>query len=155
MWRKGNEALIRVPPEATDKSLYERLGGHAGIWKLIQPFYADVRQHALLGPIFNSHVKDWDAHLAKIAEFWSLQAGGESKYPGGFAGAHMSLGLQPEHFQNWIALWECNNARQLPPVEAAEMNALAHELGRRLFAMTQGRNPPAGLRGFHFSKPAC
>lgn len=135
-------------------SLYERLGGHDGILKLIQPFYADVRQHALLGPIFNSHIKDWDAHLAKITEFWALQAGGKSKYPGGFAGAHMGLDLQPEHFQNWIALWEFNNARSLPLQEAAELNALAHELGRRLFAMTQGRNPQAGLRGFQFSKPA-
>ncbi len=133
------------------RSLYERLGGHDGILKLIKPFYADVRQHELLGPIFNAHIQDWPAHLEKIADFWALQAGGESKYRGGFAGAHMRLGLQPEHFQNWIALWEYNNARSLPPSEAAEMNALAHELGRRLFALTQGRNPSAGLRGFQFS----
>lgn len=137
--------------ETSNRSLYERLGGHDGILKLIKPFYADVRQHNLLGPIFNSHIQDWSAHLEKIADFWALQAGGESKYPGGFARAHMGLGLQPEHFQNWLALWEFNNARSLPPQEAAEMNALAHELGRRLFAMTQGRNPNAGLRGFNFS----
>ena len=65
----------------------------------------------------------------------------------------MSLGLQPEHFQNWLALWEFNNARSLPPTEAAALNALAHELGRRLFALTQGRNPSSGLRGFDFTKP--
>ena len=134
-------------------SLYERLGGHDGILKLIQPFYADVRQHELLGPIFNAHIQDWPAHLNKIADFWALQAGGESRYPGGFARAHSNLGLRPEHFQSWLALWEFNNARQLPPTEAAALNALAHELGRRLFAMTQGRNPDAGLRGFQFSKP--
>jgi hemoglobin len=139
--------------QTSGKPLYERLGGHAGILKLIRPFYADVRQHALLGPIFNAHIKDWDAHLTKITDFWALQAGGKSNYPGGFAGAHMGLGLQPEHFQNWIALWEYNNARSLPAQEAAELNALAHELGRRLFAMTQGRNPHAGLRGFQFSPP--
>ena len=34
-------------------TLHERLGGHEGILKLIQPFYADVRQHAVLGPICN------------------------------------------------------------------------------------------------------
>ena len=135
-------------------TLYTRLGGHDGILKLIKPFYADVRQHEILGPIFNAHIQDWPAHLEKITDFWALQAGGESEYRGGFAGAHMGLGLQPEHFQNWIALWEFNNARSLRPQEAAEMNALAHELGRRLFAMTQGQNPPAGLRGFQFSKPA-
>jgi hemoglobin len=136
-----------------DQSLCERLGGHAGILKLLKPFYADIRQHALLGPIFHAHIQDWDAHLVKIADFWALQTGGESRYRGGFAGAHMGLGLQPEHFQNWLALWEFNNARSLPAREASEMNALAHELGRRLAAMTQGRNPNAGLRGFHFSPP--
>lgn len=134
-------------------SLYRRLGGHDGILKLIKPFYADVRQHALLGPIFNAQIKDWDAHLAKIADFWALQAGGESRYAGGFARVHMGLGLKPEHFQNWLALWEFNNARMLAPQEAAEMNALAHELGRRLFAMTQGRNPSLTLRGLQFAPP--
>ena len=122
-------------------SLYERLGGHKGILKLLKPFYIDVQQHAVLGPIFNSHIQDWPAHLDKITEFWALQTGGESKYRGGFAGAHISLGLQPEHFQQWLGLWEFNNARQLPPKEAAEMTALAHEFGRRLFAVTQGRLP--------------
>ena len=146
--------MIRVTQENPSLSLYERLGGHDGILKLIKPFYADVRQHELLGPIFNAHIQDWPAHLNKIADFWALQAGGESRYQGGFARAHMSLGLRPEHFQNWIALWEFNNARSLPPQEAGEMNALARDLGRRLFAMTQGRNSSAGLSGFQFSKPA-
>ena len=122
-------------------SLYARLGGHDGILKLLKPFYIDVRQHAVLGPIFNSHIQDWPAHLDKITEFWALQTGGESKYRGGFAGAHISLGLQPEHFQQWLGLWEFNAQRQLPPPEAAEMIALAHEFGRRLFAVTQGRRP--------------
>jgi len=122
-------------------ALYNRLGGHEGILKLIKTFYVDVRQHAVLGPIFNAHIPDWPAHLDKITEFWALQTGGESRYRGGFAGAHMSLGLQPEHFQHWLGLWEWNNARQLAPREADEMNARAQELGRRLFTMTQNPRP--------------
>lgn len=121
----------------SDVSLYERLGGHEGILKLIKPFYIDVRQHAVLGPIFNAHIEDWPAHLDKITEFWALQTGGESRYRGGFAGAHMPLGLKPEHFQMWLGLWEFNASRQLPPTEAAEMKALAHEFARRLFSVTQ------------------
>lgn len=120
-------------------SLYERLGGHDGILKLLKSFYTDVRQHAVLGPIFNAQIQDWPAHLEKITEFWALQTGGPSRYRGGFAGAHLSLGLQPEHFQHWLGLWEFNNDRSLAAREAAEMNALAHEFGRRLFAVTQGR----------------
>ncbi len=129
----------------TNSSLYERLRGHEGILKLIKPFYIDVRQHAVLGPIFNSHIQDWPAHLANITEFWALQAGGPSKYRGGFGAAHVSLGLKPEHFQHWLGLWEFNNARQLPPSEAGEMTSLAQEFGRRLLTMTQKqRSAPYG-----------
>ena len=54
-------------------SLYERLGGHDGLLKLLHYFYADVRQHRVLGPIFNAHIDDWPAHIAKIAEFLSAR----------------------------------------------------------------------------------
>lgn len=123
--------------------LYERLGGHDGILKLLKPFYVDVRQHRVLGPVFNAHIDDWPAHLEKIADFWALQTGGPARYRGGFAGAHLSLGLQTEHFQHWLGLWELNNGRQLAPREAGELNARAQELGRRLFTMTQNRRPCA------------
>jgi hemoglobin len=130
----GNKNLIFMSETPT---LYERLGGHEGILKLLKPFYADVRQHAVIGPIFNSHIQDWPAHFEKITEFWALQAGGPSRYPGGFAGAHLTLGLQAEHFQHWLGLWEFNNARSLPSSEAAEMNALAQRLAGRLFQVTR------------------
>lgn len=121
-------------------TLYERLGRHDGIHRLLQSFYIDVRQHAVLGPIFNRQIHDWPAHLEKITEFWALQTGGPSAYRGGFGAAHLSLGLQPEHFQHWLGLWEFNNARHLAPAEAGEMNALAHKFGRRLLAMVRGRS---------------
>ncbi|MFA6546680.1 MAG: group III truncated hemoglobin [Limisphaerales bacterium] len=122
------------------RTLYERLGGHEGILKLIRTFYVDVRQHARLGPVFNAHIPDWPAHLDKIADFWALQTGGTSRYRGGFAGAHLPLGLRAEHFQDWLGLWELNNGRHLAAREAEEMNALAHELGRRLLAVTENRS---------------
>jgi hemoglobin len=127
-----------------EPSLYERLGGNEGILKLIKAFYVDARQHAVLGPIFNSHIHDWPAHLDKIADFWALQSGGPTRYRGGFAGAHMSLGLEAEHFQHWLGLWEWNNGRHLAPREAQELNAIAHEMGRRLFTVTRNRRPFAG-----------
>lgn len=120
-------------------SLYDRLGGHDGILKLIKSFYVDARQHAVLGAIFNSHIRDWPAHLDKIADFWALQSGGPTRYRGGFAGAHMSLGLEAEHFQHWLGLWELNNGRHLALREAGELNAIAHEMGRRLFTVTRKR----------------
>lgn len=119
--------------------LYERLGGHEGILNLIKPFYADVRQHAVLGPIFHARSPDWSAHWEKIADFWALPTGGESPYRGGLAGAHLSLGLEAEHCQHWLGLWELNDARSLPPPAAGEMNELAHRLASRLFTVARNR----------------
>jgi hemoglobin len=30
-----------------------------------------VRTDALLGPVFNRAIQDWDAHLDKLPAFWS------------------------------------------------------------------------------------
>jgi hemoglobin len=119
--------------------LYKRLGGHEGILRLIKPFYVDVRQHAVLGPIFNAQIQDWPAHLENITEFWARQTGGPSRYPGGFAGAHLPLGIQPSDLQHWLGLWEWNCRRQLAPAEADEMIALAARIGGQLQKILSGR----------------
>lgn len=125
-----------------EMTLYERLGGHEGILRLIKPFYIDVRQHAVLGPIFNARIQDWPAHLMHITEFWARQTGGPSQYPGGFAGAHLSLGIQPTDLQSWLQLWEWNCRRHLAASEADELIALAGRIGQQLQRILSGR---AGL----------
>jgi hemoglobin len=116
--------------EAT--SLYERLGGHRGLSRLLHSFYADVRQHAVIGPIFNAKIHDWPAHILKITEFWARATGGPSMYAGQMPMKHLTLGLQPEHFQHWLQLWDFNCRRNLGEVEAEEMSNLAHGIGARL-----------------------
>src|ERR1051326_8418498 len=44
-------------------SLYDRIGDQGGIAALLRHFYADVRQHQLIGPISNRRIRDWPAHL--------------------------------------------------------------------------------------------
>ena len=121
------------------ETLYQRLGGHEGILRLLHPFYADVRQHAILGPIFNARIHDWPAHLAKITEFWARQTGGPSGYGGGFAAAHLPLGIGAEHFAHWLRLWDINCRRNLAEADAREMSALAHALAARLQAIVAGQ----------------
>jgi hemoglobin len=77
-------------------SLYERMGEFEGILAFLKPFYADVRQHAELGPVFNKTIQNWPEHMDRIAAFWSRLTGGPSNYDGGFAGAHLRLGIPPE-----------------------------------------------------------
>ena len=121
-------------------TLYSRIGGAEGLSELLRHFYADVRQHGVLGPVFNSRIQDWPAHLAKIGEFWARQTGGPSAYAGGFAAAHLPLGIGPEHFQHWLALWDFNCRRRLTESDALEMIALAHQLGERLQMVLSGRS---------------
>ena len=131
-----------VPPP-----LFERIGGKEGIARLLHYFYADVRQHEVLGPIFNAKIHDWPAHLAKIGEFWARQTGGPSRYAGGFGAAHLRLGIQPEHFEHWLTLWDWNCRRHLPPTQAEEMSAIAHRLGSNLKSILLGRSG-LGIGGF-------
>jgi hemoglobin len=115
-----------------DPKLFDRIGGQAELSKLLRYFYADVRQHQLIGPVFNEHIKDWPAHLAKIGEFWARVTGGPSNYSGQMPAKHLTLGLDPHHFAAWLQLWDSNCRCYLQPREAQEMSALAHEIGLRL-----------------------
>ena len=42
----------------------------AQIETVVHAFYAAVRSHQVLAPIFASHITDWPAHETKIALFW-------------------------------------------------------------------------------------
>jgi hemoglobin len=121
-------------------SLYQRVGGREGIARLLRLFYADVRQHQVIGPVFNERIKDWPAHIAKISEFWARVTGGPSAYSGQTPLKHLSLGLEPHHFAAWLALWDANCRSYLQPREAEEMSRLAHEIGRRLRSIVSREN---------------
>ena len=49
---------------------------------LVDAFYAKVRSDAVLGPIFNARIHDWDEHLAKLADFWSSIVMMSGRYKG-------------------------------------------------------------------------
>jgi hemoglobin len=113
-------------------SLFERIGGQEKLRTFLWHFYSDVRQHQVIGPIFNARIKDWPEHVSKIAEFWARATGGPSNYSGQMPLKHLSLGLEPKHFAAWLELWDWNCKRHLQATEAAEMSALAHGIGARL-----------------------
>ena len=120
----------------TPPSLFQRIGGRTGLQTLLRRFYADVRQHNEIGPIFAAHIDDWPSHMEKIADFWSGLTGGPALYGGGFAGRHIPLGLEEKHFQAWLGLWHRHCHAHLPPAEAADMIAVAEALGQRLRMIT-------------------
>lgn len=118
--------------QTTTDSLFERLGGRSQLLQLLRHFYADVRQHREIGPIFAAQISDWPAHLEKIANFWSNVTGGPMRYDGPMPQRHFPLGLEPRHFEAWLELWRRNCRIYLPSAEAGEMIAAAEAIGERL-----------------------
>lgn len=80
---------------------------------LVRTFYAKVRQHEELGPIFNTIVHDWEEHLERLTDFWEmvlLQTGpGAGKFSP--VPVHKEVdgkvdhSIQQAHFGNWLELW--------------------------------------------------
>ncbi len=129
-------------PPAT-ASLFSRLGGRRRLMFLLRHFYADVRQHHEIGPIFTAKISDWPVHLEKIADFWSNVTGGPIRYEGPMPEKHFPLGLEPRHFEAWLDLWRRHCRAHLAPAEAAELIAAAESIGERLrWLTTQYGRPP-------------
>jgi hemoglobin len=89
---------------------------------LVHAFYARVREDDEIGPIFNRAIGDgWDAHLAKLCDFWSsvmLQTG---RFNGRPMATHMRLkGVRPEHFERWLILFR-QTAREVCSAQIAEL----------------------------------
>ncbi len=131
--------------ERSSATLYERVGGREGLARLLRQFYADVRQHGEIGPIFNAQIEHWPAHLEKIADFWSGATGGPLRYSGPMPQRHFPLGLEERHFEAWLELWRRNCRIHLNADAADQMIALAEGIGERLrFLIAYDRNRRAG-----------
>ena len=105
----------------------------ADVDRVLQRFYGDVRADPLLGPVFASHVTDWDTHIAKIAAFWRNAIFKERGYSGNPMQVHMAAGnIEPHHFVRWLELLDATLVATLPADMAAAWSRLAHRIGRGL-----------------------
>jgi hemoglobin len=120
-------------------TLYDRIGGHDGLSRLIKWFYAKVRYEPEVAAIFKEHVHKWPEHIQLIIRFWATMTGGPATYPGGM-GKHIFLRLRPEHYAVWLSVWEQNCIELLPHAEATELIRLAHNIGDDLRRMERARS---------------
>lgn len=105
----------------------------AQIEQTVALFYSAVRRHEVLGPVFGRHVEDWPAHEAKIARFWKKAILYQPVYDGNPMRVHLQAGdVMPDHFTDWLALFDESLRRSLPPETATAWSALAHRIGRGL-----------------------
>lgn len=106
---------------------------------LVDEFYARVRKHPSLGPIFNERIQDWDAHILKLKHFWASVCLHSGTYSGRPMPAHMSLDkAQPFHFPQWLELFEQTLTELAPSYDAVEYfmeraNRIAQSLSLGMF----------------------
>ena len=78
---------------------------------LVRAFYAKIREDALLGPIFNGIITDWEKHLELLTDFWETNLFYERKYFGNPLHAHVEVdkksghAINELHFGTWLNLW--------------------------------------------------
>ena len=93
----------------------------ASIETLVHTFCAKVREDALLRPIFNGAIDDWDAHLAKLCDFWSSVTLMSGRYKGKPVPAHLKFPeIGPAHFNRWLELFR-ETAHDVCAPEAADL----------------------------------
>jgi hemoglobin len=90
----------------------------AMIERLVHGFYAKVRTDALLAPVFEARIGDWEPHLAQMCAFWSSVALMSGRYHGTPMVKHLPLLVDAAHFDRWLALFE-QAAREICPPQAA------------------------------------
>ena len=117
----------------------------AQIARVVTVFYAGVREHPQLGPIFDAHVTDWPAHQEKIVRFWSNALLSHCGYDGNPMAVHRAAGnVKAVHFAVWLAMFDAALKQELPADLAGAWSALAHRIGRGL---KYGLEPACGSGG--------
>ena len=84
---------------------------------VVTVFYAQIRRHPVLGPIFANHIADsgWPEHEDKIARFWRNAILREKNYNGNPMREHLTRpDVKAEHFPLWLALFHQVLHAQLP-----------------------------------------
>lgn len=90
------------------------------IKRLVFAFYDRIRTDAVLAPIFEAEIDDWDPHLAKMCDFWSSIMLKSGRYHGRPLPVHARLhGVAPAHFDRWLELFRTTAKEQAPPEVAA------------------------------------
>ncbi len=112
----------------------ESLGTADEIRQFVYLFYDRVRKDEQLGPVFDRHIHDWNAHLDKMVQFWSSMLLGTGTYSGTPMPKHVALpNVTGELFGRWLELFRdtMNTLENQALAQRAEL--FAHRIARSLW----------------------
>lgn len=111
--------------------------------QLVHTFYAKARKDPGLGPIFEEHVQDWDAHFVQMTNFWSAQLRGTSRFRGAPMPKHIVLPeLFAELFERWVQLFVETTKEMGNPSLQQHADTVAKFIAGRLWQGYQMSNFP-------------
>ena len=102
------------------------------IERLVRGFYVKVRKDAVLAPIFDARIRDWEPHLAQMCAFWSSVALMSGRYHGTPMVKHMPLPVDAGHFDRWLEVFEITANEICTPVAAAHFVERARRIAASL-----------------------
>lgn len=122
------------------------------IAELVPAFYARVRRDPLLGPVFDAAIGDgWDAHLAKLCDFWSSVMLMTGRYKGSPMAVHVAVpGIGADHFVRWLEMFRDTAKDVCPPDAAALFTAKSEMIAQSLqfgIAAARGELPKRSASG--------
>jgi hemoglobin len=119
--------------ETITAEIMERTGiTEVMIERLVRGFYVKVRKDAVLAPIFDARIRDWEPHLAQMCAFWSSVALMSGRYHGTPMVKHTPLPIDAGHFDRWLELFEAAACEICPPVAAAHFVERARRIAASL-----------------------
>jgi hemoglobin len=89
------------------------------IASLVERFYAKVRVDPEIGPVFNDAVRNWDAHLALLKDFWSTVLLTTGRYKGNPLLAHFPLRIEERYFARWLTVFSETANEVMPASQPA------------------------------------
>ena len=123
-----------------DTEVRVRKGAHTqisadDISRLVDEFYAEVRTHPRLGPIFNTRLDGkWPAHLDKLKAFWRSVLLTTGEYNGRPVPAHNGIGeLEEGDFALWLNLFDQSIDRIFDPYGRIVIKDKARRIAKSLW----------------------
>ena len=111
--------------------------------QLVHSFYAKARKDPSLGPIFETHVTNWEAHFVQMTDFWSGNLLGTNRFRGAPMPKHLAIpNLRPELFEQWLRLFKQTTQELNNQPLQLHANMLAYRIASRLWAAYQLRFYP-------------
>jgi hemoglobin len=116
------------------RALFETLSTDS-IAALVNQFYLDVLSDPDLGPIFARTIEPggWDRHLNLMIDFWTSIMLASGRYKGSPLAVHSRIpGLRPEHFVQWLEIFDATAEMLFATEPAASLKEKARRIGRTL-----------------------